>query len=135
MNPEHRLEAIEEILEYLDLLPENTMILVEGINDKKALMSLGIRKQMIAVQSEGGPLKASEKVYERKADAIILTDWDDKGKIIAEELRRNLSSLSVRYDINIRDKLGELCVKDIKDVESLPILHRRLMSETRKGRI
>ena len=135
MNAEHRLEAIEEILEYLDLLSDSTIILVEGINDKKALTSLGIRKPMIAVQSEGGPLKASEKVYESSANAVILTDWDDKGNVIAEELRRNLSSLSVHYDINTRSRLGELCVKDIKDVESLPILHRRLASETRKGRI
>ena len=132
MNVEHRLEAIEDILEQLDLLPDTTIILVEGINDKKALTALGIRKQMIAVQSEGGPLRAAEQVYERRADAVILTDWDNKGDIIAEELRRNLSSLSVRYDLTKRGRLGELCVKDIKDVESLPVLHSRLMSEARK---
>jgi len=135
MDPEHRLEGIEQILEELDLMPDNTVVLVEGINDKKALSTLGIRKRMIAVQSEGGPLRASEKVYEMKANAVILTDWDDKGETIAEELRRNLASLSVRYDNNMRSKLGELCVKDIKDIESLPILHRRLTLETRKGRI
>ena len=132
MNAEHRLEAIEDILEQLDLLPDTTIILVEGINDKKALTALGIRKQMVAVQSEGGPLRAAEHVYERKADAVILTDWDNKGDIIAEELRRNLSSLSVRYDLTTRGRLGELCVKDIKDVESLPVLHSRLMLEARK---
>ena len=135
MDPEHRLEGIEGILEELDLMPDSTVILVEGINDKKALTALGIRKRMIAVQSEGGPLRASEKVYEMKADVVIMTDWDDKGETIKDELKRNLSSLSVRYDTNLRSKLGELCVKDIKDIESLPILHRRLTSETRKGRI
>ena len=134
MNPERRLELIEEVLNEIDLMPDGMIIMVEGMNDKKALTSLGIRKGMIAVQSEGGPLRAAEEVHRRNASAIILTDWDSKGGTIAEELKRNLSSLSVRYDTTARDRLERLCVKDIKDVESLPALCRRLMSEAGKGR-
>lgn len=129
MNQEERFKALEEVLEELSLFPDNMVILVEGINDKRSLNGLHIHRDMIAVQSEGGPLKTAESLYEKGRGAIILTDWDRKGEQIAGELKRNLTSLCVPFDLSIRARLKGLCVKDIKDVESLFALYVRLKEE------
>jgi len=129
MNQEKRLEALEEVLEELSVMSEDQVIIVEGMKDREALNDLGISGNIIAVQSEGGPLRVSEAVCASGKGAVILTDWDQKGEQIADELKRDLSALCVRFDTRIRSRLRDVCVKDIKDVESLPALYRRLSSQ------
>ena len=129
MNEEKRLELLEKNLEELSLLAYDHVMIVEGPRDKEALAELCISGEMMAVQSEGGPLRISEKVCALGKKAVILTDWDHKGDIIADELKRNLSSLCIHFDTQIRARLRDVCVKDIKDVESLPALYRRLSSQ------
>ena len=128
MNNEQRLEILEGILEDLSEMTEYTII-VEGINDKKALTALDIRSKMVMVQQEGGPIRIAERLYENKEKAMIMTDWDDKGNTIAKELERNLSSLCVPFDNSIRSRLKDICVKDIKDVESLYSLYSRISGD------
>ena len=128
MNNEQRLEVLEGILEDLSEMSGYTII-VEGINDKKALTALGVNLKMVMVQQEGGPIKVSERLYENKEKAIIMTDWDDKGNTIAKELERNLASLCVPFDNSIRSRLKDICVKDIKDVESLYSLYLRISGD------
>lgn len=126
---DERLDAIDEMVQELaELSPEYTII-VEGINDRRALRTLGINADVAMVQSEGGPLKISEEMYYRTRKVIILTDWDDKGETICNELQRNLRSLCVPFDTSIRNRLKDLSIKDIKDVESLPSLCERLIAE------
>jgi Small primase-like proteins (Toprim domain) len=126
MNDEQRLEMLNGIIEELRELAIDHTIIVEGIKDKRSLTSLGLDAAFLMVQQEGGPIKVSEMIYEKKGKAVILTDWDDKGDIIAAELKRNLSALCVPFDISVRSRLKDICVKDIKDVESIDSLHERL---------
>lgn len=133
MMPRERLEAIESVLNEMDELPEDWVIVVEGLRDRKALETLGLHREMIMVQSEGGPLRISEHLYRNDLKAVILTDWDDKGEKIAMELKRNLSSLCVPFDLTARTRLKDLSIKDIKDVESLDSLWDRLTVESWKS--
>ncbi len=121
-----RYDMIIELLEELDDLSTDRVILVEGRLDVMALEHLGIRGDMFTVQSSGGPIKAAEYVYKKKKKAVILTDWDRKGDIIASDLEIQLSALDVQYDIDIRNRLVGLCRIDIKDVQSLDELVFRL---------
>ncbi len=121
-----RYEMITEIIEELDEMSQDRVILVEGRMDVIALENLGIRGDMFTVQSSGGPIKAAEYVYKKKKKAVILTDWDRKGDIIASDLEIQLSALDVQYDIDIRNRLIGLCRIDIKDVQSLDELVDRL---------
>lgn len=130
MRSEKRLDDLNAVIEELSELPDDHTIVVEGINDRKALNSLGILKDIVMVQSEGGPLKISERLHSGGRKAVILTDWDRKGENIASELKRNLYSLCVPFDLSIRSRLKDLSVKDIKDVESLPSLRDRLIAES-----
>ena len=127
MNDEERLAEITEVLEELKELSEDHIILIEGLKDKKALSAVGIKGDIFMIQSEGGPIKAAEYVYEHGGEAVILTDWDRKGGTIAHELESQLSALGLVYDISIRTKLSILCKKYIKDVESLDTLLERLL--------
>ena len=127
MNDAERLEALEEILGELEELSETHIALIEGNKDRRSLDNLGLcNLRSIEVQREGGPLKAAERLFEMKMPAIILTDWDDRGNRIEKELREQLDSLCIEYDTEIRSRLRDICIKDIKDVESLDSLYGRL---------
>jgi 5S rRNA maturation endonuclease (ribonuclease M5) len=126
MNDAERLEAIDRALEDLSIMSEDHMILVEGMNDEKALRALGIHGLFGHIQSEGGPIKIAERVFESGMKAVVLTDWDRKGGILSAELGDQLSALGVRYDTNVRKRLSVLCSSYIKDVESLDSFIGRL---------
>ena len=129
MNDAERLEALEGILEELEELSETHIALIEGNKDRRSLDNLGLSSlRSMEVQREGGPLKTAERLFEMKMPVVILTDWDDRGNRIEKELREQLDALCLEYDTDIRSRLRDICIKDIKDVESLDSLYRRLKS-------
>jgi 5S rRNA maturation endonuclease (ribonuclease M5) len=130
VNSEERLEKLKQIFDDILDIPDDRVIVVEGRKDIMAVSLIGVRVRLIAVQSEGGPLKVAERLFNEKLKAVILTDWDHEGITIAKELERCLSSLCVKYDVTIRKRLRSVCGNEIKDVESLPSLYSRLVNES-----
>lgn len=128
MSDAERYELITEVLEVLEEMSWDRVILVEGRRDVSALEHLGIFGDVFMVQSSGGPIKAAEYVAGKNKKAVILTDWDRKGDIIASDLEVQLGALDVQYDTAVRNRLAELCRIDIKDVQSLDELVHRLES-------
>jgi len=129
MDAAERLEWFDSVIEDLDQLALTHILLVEGKNDVLALHELGVEADMFCVQSGGGPVRASEYAWEKGRPAVILTDWDRRGDSLADDLRRNLSSLCVRYDDSIRDRLARVCGPFCRDVESLHLIRRMLERE------
>ena len=126
LNDDERLRRLDEILDRIQSMSSDHVILVEGKNDRRSLLDLNLSLDTIEVQRDGGPLRAAEMVYESGKKAIILTDWDDRGDRLAKDLSEQLSALCISYDMNIRKDLRDICIKDIKDVESLYSLYVRL---------
>lgn len=126
LNDDERLRRLDEILDRIQSMSSDYVILVEGKNDRRSLLDLNLSLDTIEVQRDGGPLRAAEMVYESGKKAIILTDWDDRGDRLAKDLSEQLSALCISYDMNIRKDLRDICIKDIKDVESLHSLYVRL---------
>ena len=126
MNDDERLRRLDEILDRIQSMSSDHVILVEGKNDRRSLLDLNLSLDTIEVQRDGGPLRAAEMVYESGKKAIILTDWDDRGDRLAKDLSEQLSAVCISYDTNIRKDLRDICIKDIKDVESLHSLYVRL---------
>ncbi|MBR2394393.1 MAG: Toprim subdomain protein [Candidatus Methanomethylophilaceae archaeon] len=126
MNDRERLELIDAVLDDIDSQLCDSVLLIEGIKDKRALEPLIGEFECFMVQREGGPLRAAEYVSQQNKRAIILTDWDNKGEYLAYELESQLKALCVPFDSNLRKRLADLCRKDIKDIESLNTMYRRL---------
>ena len=126
LNDDERLRRLDEILDRIQSMSSDHVILVEGKNDRRSLLDLNLSLDTIEVPRDGGPVRAAEIVYESGKKAIILTDWDDRGDRLAKDLSEQLSALCISYDMNIRKDLRDICIKDIKDVESLHSLYVRL---------
>ncbi|MDV0444830.1 hypothetical protein MmiAt1_03730 [Methanimicrococcus sp. At1] len=126
------LEVIESVLdelngknENLTDIPENRnlsidsfLIIVEGRRDIISLRNLGITAEIIPCANQPAA-EFCEKIAEKKKTAIILTDWDRKGGILASRLEIQLKNLDVPVDTSQREKLLFYSKREIKDVESL----------------
>ena len=107
--------TMENIEEWLDgLKTTSKAIIVEGPNDKKALEHFGIRN--IFVLSRQPMFAVMEDVASQFDDAIILTDYDKKGRIYYGKLSRGLQSLGVRIDNVFREFLYH---KKLSHIEGL----------------
>ncbi|MBE6516711.1 MAG: Toprim subdomain protein [Thermoplasmata archaeon] len=133
MNNLERLELIDAVLDDLDSQIRSSIILIEGLKDKRSLEPLIGEFECFMVQREGGPVRAAEYVAEKGKKAIVLTDWDNKGEYLAYELEAQLKAMCVQYDTCIRKRLADLCRKDIKDIESLNTMYKRLMEKCTDG--
>ena len=93
----------EELDEFIkDLRSSEKLIIVEGMKDKKALESFGI-KNIVTLNK---PLhQVIEDVAEKSKDVIILTDLDKKGKELFGKLSSGLQSHGVRVDKSFREFL------------------------------
>ena len=119
MNDSEIFDLLNDVIDRLNAVRGTHIILVEGKNDIRALEAVGVKGDFHCIQSTGGPLKAAEYVWSQGKQAVILTDWDRKGGIIARDLRENLASLDVKYDDRIRADMAFCCRPYAKDVESL----------------
>lgn len=124
-----RLEELQSILDELVCRDPDTVILVEGMRDRGALTILGVRGEMVQVQSSDGILSVAERLARDGRKAIIMTDWDRKGGQLSRLLKNALDANAVPYDERLRQRLVIIAKQDIKDVQSLPSLYSRLVQE------
>ena len=100
----------KEILEELEKL-KNTLVIVEGKNDQKALEKFGLKNILML---EGNAIfEVIEKV---NTEVAILTDLDSKGK----ELYKRLQSMLTKRGVKINNKLRHLLLRsDLKVIEGI----------------
>ena len=122
-----RLDEINLVIDRLKELSATHVLLIEGINDRRALEAVGVHGDMFMMQCSGGPVRAVEYVESHGGRAVVLTDWDRRGDSLAQEIRQ-MTSGSTTVDFSVRDDLSRLCRRYIKDVESLDSLVARLSS-------
>jgi dTMP kinase len=128
-SPQERLDEIQAVLEELIDRDADTVILVEGMRDRGALTILGVRGEMVQVQSSDGIFPVTERLAREGRKAIILTDWDRKGGQLCRLLKNALKANNVPFDEKLRKRLVIIAKQDIKDVQSLPSLYSRLVQE------
>jgi len=133
-SPKERLDEIQAVLEELISRDPKAVILVEGMRDRGALTILGVKGEMIQVQSSDGIFAIAERLAREGRAAIIMTDWDRKGGQLGRLLRNALAANAVPFDDTLRQRLVVVSKQDIKDVQSLPSLYSRLVQEVQARR-
>jgi 5S rRNA maturation endonuclease (ribonuclease M5) len=116
MKPEERLKALEKLLS--ELAEDGRPKIVEGKKDKKALEEYGI-SNIVTIH---GPL---EEVASRiENEAILLTDFDKRGRMLAQRLCELLRDDGVRVDLEYRAQLRHLA--GMIEMEELVSRHQSL---------
>lgn len=96
---------------------EESIIVVEGKNDKKALINIGINRERIITLST--PLYKVCEIIEKDNDScIILTDIDKKGKELYSKINSNLSQRGVRINNKFRIFLYKTTLRQIEGLDN-----------------
>jgi 5S rRNA maturation endonuclease (ribonuclease M5) len=132
-------ELLEKILEVVDELKEanETMpIIVEGEADVRALRELGLKGDILPINTGQSLFNFCEDLAKKYSRVIILTDWDRKGGHLCRILSEDLKANDVYFEIGLRAKLAGHCKKETKDVEGLSgcvlRLERRILNANLK---
>jgi len=79
-------------------------IVVEGINDKKALVALGVNPNLIVIFGMA-PYKLAEDLGRITKRVVLLVDLDKEGKKIFSNLKENFERNGVQVDRYFREML------------------------------
>jgi 5S rRNA maturation endonuclease (ribonuclease M5) len=119
---ERQREALDELKTILRGEEEPMrFILVEGARDVEALRFLGVNTP-IDVCSHVGQAEhdIAAHISERTRSVLVLTDFDEKGVILAKRLTKLLEAEGVQVQVDLRRKIGRLMgVLGLKTVESI----------------
>lgn len=106
----------------------DSLVIVEGINDKKALLKIGINN--IFAISGKSLCEVLEKV--KNSSVIILTDFDEEGKKKEKNLMRLFQSNGIKVDFSFRKKFrSTFKVQKIEEINSFT----KLLEEDIHGKI
>ncbi len=123
--------SLEEFLALWSILKSETersetVVLVEGERDRRSLRSLGLSGRIVLVH-RGVRLSAIAHDLDRGARrAIVLTDWDAAGGLLARRLRELLEAGPVEVDLEYRRRLARVVRGEVVHVEGLFRWARRL---------
>ncbi len=117
---------MEKILEVLDELSEKsvegTPIIVEGINDLKALRKLNVKGKVITAKTRAKSLLDLLEEIDRlrQNEVILLMDFDRRGKEWTRSLTKHLERMKIKSNLHFWVELLNLVHKEVKDIEGLP---------------
>jgi len=108
------MKTRQEFDEELELIKSSTeKIVVEGPNDKKALVKVGISARRIITLNK--PLyRIIEIVLKTKQEVIILTDLDKKGKELYGKINHDCQQFGIRVNNRFREFLFKTQLRQIE---------------------
>ncbi|HEX9863075.1 MAG TPA: toprim domain-containing protein [Candidatus Bathyarchaeia archaeon] len=121
----HHKEKQEKILQILDALVEEsargTPIIVEGKKDAEALRSLGVEGNVITAKTGGKSFLdvVSEIEQTEAAEAVLLLDFDRRGKQGTQRLKQSLEHAKIKPNMTFWRELSALLGKEVQCIESL----------------
>lgn len=132
LEEQERAARLREVMEALYEINKKVPVIVEGKRDAMALRRLGLMGDIITLHSGNNIYEFCEDISERFDKVVILLDWDDKGESLNKQLNRHLKGLWEEFSA-FREILKILCRKDIKDIEGIPKLLRKLEGDETAG--
>jgi len=127
--------SVDEWVIELNELEGRCIILVEGKKDVAALVSMGVKRDVMPVNQGLSMIEFVESLVTAKGPfegrpryemVVIMTDWDMRGGKLARSLGDACTMADVRSDLDFRRRIAVLTGKWIKSVESLPSLIENL---------
>jgi 5S rRNA maturation endonuclease (ribonuclease M5) len=130
-----REERIQHVLGRLAAESSNgTPIIVEGKKDTETLRKLAIGGKIITAKSGKSLLDVVSEVEEsRPEEAILLLDYDKRGKELTRLLKRHLETTKIVPNTTFWRELFSLVGKEIRDVESLTAYLETLKKKIHKA--
>jgi dTMP kinase len=111
------MEDIEDWIKALREASKEKIILVEGIKDKRALTSLGVKN--IVILKGRALFEVVEGVVKSGKECIILFDLDKKGR----ELFGRINSRLQHFGVKVDNRFREFLFKETKLRQIEGILH------------
>jgi 5S rRNA maturation endonuclease (ribonuclease M5) len=121
----HLKEKQEKILQILNALAEESArgkpIIVEGKKDTEALRSLGVEGEVITAKTGGKSFLdvVSEIEQTEAAEAVLLLDFDRRGKQGTQRLKQSLEHAKIKPNMAFWRELSALLGKEVQCIESL----------------
>jgi 5S rRNA maturation endonuclease (ribonuclease M5) len=120
-----RAERLREVLAALLEINNVVPIIIEGKRDASALRHLGFAGEIITLHRGQNLYDFSEEIIENHPKVVLLLDWDPKGEQLTRALEGHLKVHFEEFS-PFREVIKILCQKDIKDIEGIPSLLKRL---------
>jgi len=117
---ERRFEAVTKLIgDVAAHSRRGVPVIVEGPNDVKTLRKLGITGPIFCAKSRRLGLVDFLDSIATHSEVIVLTDFDKEGRALAWRLRRDLSQMRVKVNIEIWKQLKALARSEMVGIENL----------------
>jgi 2,5-diamino-6-(ribosylamino)-4(3H)-pyrimidinone 5'-phosphate reductase len=117
---ERRFEAVIELIgDVAAHSRRGVPVIVEGPNDVKTLRKLGITGPIFCAKSRRLGLVDFLDSIATYSEVIILTDFDKEGRALAWRLRKDLSQMRVKVNVEIWKQLKALARSEMVGIENL----------------
>jgi len=117
---ERRFEAVIELIgDVAAHSRRGVPVIVEGPNDVKTLRKLGITGPIFCAKSRRLGLVDFLDSIATHSEVIVLTDFDKEGRALAWRLRRDLSQMRVKVNVEIWKQLKALARSEMVGIENL----------------
>jgi 5S rRNA maturation endonuclease (ribonuclease M5) len=127
-----RAGRLREVLDNLTEVNASVPIIVEGKRDVSALRKLGVDGEIITLHRGINLYEFCADISQRFQKVILLLDWDEKGTHLTDTVSSHLRGHCEEFS-NFRAILRLLCQKEIRDIEGLPKLLKRLEGDENTG--
>ena len=119
---ERKLEELSKLIwDLKERTAEGAVVIVEGRKDVESLRRLGISGMILPAKSSGRPFLDVVGEIGRLGvkEAILLMDFDRRGREWTMRLMEHLEAMKVKSDITFWKRLIGLAGREVKDVEGL----------------
>lgn len=120
-----RSARLREVFDELQELNKRVPVIVEGKRDASALRTLGLMGDIVILHNGQDIDEFCDHIARKHERVILLLDWDKKGDDLIKILAQNLKGHWEEFS-SFRELLKILCQKEIKDIEGIPALLKRL---------
>jgi len=131
---EATFDEFVELFERLrsDAREPGTVVLVEGVRDRRALRRLGLEGTILVLHRGRSLSGTAAHLVGGARRVIVLTDWDTEGGHFVQRLKEFLTADRVALDLEYRRRFARILRGELVHVEGLHGWARRI-AELRGG--